>query len=123
MESGYYDMITIMLSAAGIVTQSKSVDLVKDMCQQVDRVLKDLAETAEKTGYTLVVVGTHAEATCVPENEDDKAPCNNVPCIIRPCEGQTLQRVECRCFRWDVMYSGGVFVGECCSYLSEAGRC
>lgn len=89
-------MITLMLSAAGIVTQSKSVDLVKDMCQQVDRVLKTLAEMAEKTGYTLVVVGTHAEATRVPETDDDKAPCNNVPCIIRPCEGQTLQRVERR---------------------------
>ncbi|KNB42014.1 phosphoglyceromutase [Blastocystis sp. subtype 4] len=96
LQTGYYDVITTMLSAAGIAASSKSVELTADMCGQVDRVVKRIAEEAEKDGYSVVIVGTHSEATHVPEKDDERGPCNNVPCFIRPCEGVTFEKQECK---------------------------
>ena len=97
LQTGYYDVITTMLSAAGIASSSKSVELTADMCGQVDRVVKRIAEEAEKDGYSVVIVGTHSEATHVPEKDDERGQCNNVPCFIRPCEGGSFEKQECRC--------------------------
>ena len=47
METGYYDMVTTILSAAGIVASTKSMELTAYMCGQVYRVVNLIAEAAE----------------------------------------------------------------------------
>ena len=118
METGYYDMVTTILSAAGIVESTKSMELTADMCGQVDRVVKRIAEVAESRGYSLVIVGTHSEAAHVPEADNERGPCINVPCFIRPCEGVTFERQTCRDAK-EIACSALVFARECCGYLFE----
>lgn len=122
METGYYDMVTTILSAAGIVASTKSMELTADMCGQVDRVVKRIAEVAESHGYSLVIVGTHSEAAHVPEADNERGPCINVPCFIRPCEGVTFERQTCRNGRW-MACSALVFTGEYRGYLFEDCGC
>lgn len=92
MKSGYYDQVTTILSAAGTACSTFSIELTVDMCKEVDRVLKVICEAAKENGYTLIAVGTHAEATHVRENDEEPVVCNNVPCVIVPPAGVKYER-------------------------------
>ena len=97
MKSGYYDQVTTILAGAGTACSTFSYELVVDMCKEVDRVLKVICEAAKENGYTVVAVGTHAEATHVRENEEEAVVCNNVPCVIVPPEGVKYERQSRAC--------------------------
>ena len=96
MKAKYYDAISTILSGVGIACSTHSEELTVKMCQDVDRILKHICEVGHENGYTMVVVGTNAEATRVPVTDDDVDPMNNVPCAVIPAEGQAFEKTQCR---------------------------
>ena len=82
MKAKYYDAISTILSGVGIACSTHSEELT--------------VKVGHENGYTMVVVGTNAEATRVPVTDDDVDPMNNVPCAVIPAEGQAFEKTQCR---------------------------